>query len=120
MRETKAEMLIRKNAEIRTLQARLRGISRRLEPLARMSNCTIAIGEILLLLDFTNDQAGSFAMEAPYQKLKNFDNKVVDAYCTLHFETSFEEKLEDVKRGWLDKLEEQMLEEQNASMEDSQ
>lgn len=65
-------------------------------------------------------ESGSFAADASCQKVKNFDNKIVDAYCTRHFEKSFEEKLEEVRKRWLDNLEEQLLAEQEVSMEDSQ
>jgi len=58
-RETKAQLLSRKNAEIAVLQARLRGIQSRLEPLSRQSNCTIAIKEILRSVLFTINQAGT-------------------------------------------------------------
>ena len=66
MKETKAEMLSRKNAEIAVLQARIRGIKTRLEPLSRQSNCTIAIKEIMAEADLAIDQAKSMYQADAY------------------------------------------------------
>lgn len=118
MRETKAAMLARKNAELRTIQARLRGLRRFLEPLSKSSNCTIEIRKILLLLDFTNDQAGRFAAADSGRRkemlgLKKISYKEAESYCARHFEKNVEQKLEEVKQIWLDKLEEQVLDERD-------
>jgi hypothetical protein len=69
MRETKKKMLSRKNAELNTIQARLRGIGSKLEPLSKSSNCTIAIMEILKLVDIAINQIDSF-VDADALKLR--------------------------------------------------
>jgi len=64
MRETKKQILSRKNAELRVAQARLRGIGIKLYPLARASNCTIAIKETLLLVNTAINQIDQFTADA--------------------------------------------------------
>ena len=67
MRETKAQILSRKNAEIAVLQARLRGIIyTHLQPLAIHSDCTTAIKEMIDLINSTIEQA---------EKMYQADNK---------------------------------------------
>lgn len=50
------------------------------------------------------------------RELKKISCKEAKAYCARHFEgKNIEQKLEEVQQNWLDKLEEQILEEQKVS-----
>lgn len=60
MRETKQQLLSRKNAELWTIQARLRGIRTSLVPLSHMSNASSAVKEIIDLCDIATNQIDGF------------------------------------------------------------
>ena len=70
MRETKAQLLTRKNSELWCIQARIRGIRADLIPLSKMSNASTATKEIIDLCDIAINQIDNLTKEPKLMKTR--------------------------------------------------